>query len=251
LNGTYTIEFEPGDDILAGSSKRMTHEFEVELLLATSAASAVFGYGTNGTGSEGDGDLVDYYSRIQNDEQLKYNLLYTGGGLKAQYFNNPNLSGSPDIVRIDPCVNVQMPKHDNSHSVNDELTTWPLTKTSEVSVRWDGLVKAPHSGMFSFILDLGFSRTPTAVFYFDDRLIALDNTPEVGRMSSISMQLQQGVLYKVRVEVMISGGDHNDIVRCRFEWQSERIQQQIIPSHLMFPSATKIDQSPLNLRIYG
>ena len=219
-------------------------------MLATSAASMVFGYGAEETGSSRDGDLLKYYT--QYDSSFGDGLSQVGGGLKASYFANPTLTEPPQVVRIDSTVNVQFPSLHLFGSVPND--SWPLKKIQDVSARWSGFLKAPHSGTFSIILDLGKGgdSTSTSLFLDDVAVVFEESTSEWSTYRIVDVVLEKGVLYKLLLETSVVAIGEIDIsTRCRLEWLSDRIPQQIIPSHLLFPGAAHIDQSPLHLRIYS
>eukprot|EP00903_Cladosiphon_okamuranus_P013586 g12653.t2 len=72
-----------------------------------------------------------------------------GGGLTAQYYTNARLAGRPLVTRIDPSISL-----DWGSGVPAGVSRVGSTGGS-VGVRWDGFVKAPVSGEFTFTVTTG------------------------------------------------------------------------------------------------
>jgi beta-glucosidase len=66
-------------------------------------------------------------------------------GLHAEYFGNPNFSGSPVKSGIDPQINFNW----------DGVNPLPGTPDSGLSVRWTGTLSAPRAGSYNFTLRAG------------------------------------------------------------------------------------------------
>eukprot|EP00752_Nemacystus_decipiens_P001537 g1506.t1 len=88
--------------------------------------------------STGDG-LVD----------LSGSSIFGGGGLTAQYYTNARLAGRPLVTRIDSSISL-----DWGSGVPAGVSRVGSTGGS-VGIRWDGFVKAPLSGEFTFTITTG------------------------------------------------------------------------------------------------
>jgi len=216
LNGTYTLQFTP----------HSVGKYTIEVLLGIPTSSLIMGYGANGTGSHG--ELGVSGTGVLSSQ---------GGGLKAYYYSNPSFFGSPHLVRVDPRIDLA------SFSETGYIPTWPLTKSNDVSVRWIGFLKAPHSGSFS----ISFTSEQDSIsvsLYLDD--ILLDISTDLKQVDLI-----KGVLYRIKVELAVEVGINKQLPRCSLEWESDRVSKQVIPSYFLFPAASHINSSPFLLNAYS
>jgi len=121
------------------------------------------------------------------DESQKTN------GLNAEYFDNVNLSGEPKVKRIDKNISFNWAdgKPANELDVNN------------FSVRWTGYLKAPHSG--EFIIN---TATDDGVrLWIDDNLIINDWTDHGVMTISRKINLEEGRLYKIKMEYYEKSGE--------------------------------------------
>jgi len=327
------------------------YTFTVEL--AQSVADVVMGFGAGGSGSERnnsdtsnnnnnnnnkdgllDVGLAAYYAPGGMGQLLSGGDLTAarapleryaegggGGGLIAEYFDNPWFSGATATtagaaaahVRIDSTVDLALPLGlplGSPPSPPSGVGVWPglsapLTATprgqagSGVSVRWSGYLKAPATANFSLALDLGAlfgsssagslqlppgAPTASARLYLDDGfLLARDSAEEAqgntdispssststskgsaasasvyGGLSQAWAMLQEGVLYKVRVEYSLRAGEGTNLAqftklppaRCRLLWWAETSPRNVVPAFFLWPRATPIDGAPLPLKVF-
>ena len=105
-------------------------------------------------------------------------------GLKAEYFNNKDLSGSPIITRVDADVNF------NFYSLNDPRLQ------QNFSVRWTGFITASESGSYKIST---WSDDGVRMYFGDDMVI--DNWTDHGESrDSFEVKLVAGQSYPVRLE---------------------------------------------------
>ncbi|HEY4837131.1 MAG TPA: glycoside hydrolase family 3 C-terminal domain-containing protein [Candidatus Acidoferrales bacterium] len=117
--------------------------------------------------------------------------LRTGGansqpGLKAEYFNNPNLQGEPATTRIDAQVNFDW----------RGVTPAPGLTGQLYSVRWTGELVAPVDGDYL----LGGAAADGFRMYLDRKRILDDWNPHAERTRTTSVHLQRAHAYKIVME---------------------------------------------------
>lgn len=107
-------------------------------------------------------------------------------GLKAEYFNNTNLEGSPAISRTDTNVNFEW----GYFGVTPEMVR-------NYSVRWNGFIVPPVTGDYV----LGFTGEDGYRLWLDGDLIVEDWTPHRPATTvTKQMHLEAGRAYRVKVE---------------------------------------------------
>ena len=116
-------------------------------------------------------------------------------GLRGEYFDTPDLTGTPRAVRVDPQLNF-----DWSHIQPD-----PLAIGKTFSVRWTGQIKTTAAGayLFSLSADGGYR------LYLDDQLV-LDqwSRKETNRFqTTVPIRLDTPGAHPMRLEYHHQGGD--------------------------------------------
>jgi beta-glucosidase len=125
-------------------------------------------------------------------------------GLRAEYFDNANLSGKPVVTRIDEHGYFVWDMHDPAVT--------PKLARDNFSIRWTGSLRVTQSGEYA----LGFKRlrcadckgNDSADLYIDDKL-ALRDDRHVSwqpRSDTATVRLEAGRSYKVRLEYKQNGG---------------------------------------------
>ena len=127
-------------------------------------------------------------------DKTEFRTEATGGeaGLKAEYFNNADLTGAPALTRVD--------KHVNFNFGNDGYG--PGSPNNNFSARWTGYYIPKKSGEYQFFVagDDGYR-----LFVNDEKVI--ENWKDHAEMlEAKSMQLEVGKPYKVRVEYFQHSG---------------------------------------------
>ncbi len=113
-------------------------------------------------------------------------------GLKAEYFNNMDLSGQPVLVRIDRQVHF-----DWGGGSPD-----PAVRTEQFSARWTGKIVPPVSGKYR----LGVMTDDGVRLYIDGKLV-IEYWKDRGPTADvIAMELEAGRAYDVRMEYYENGG---------------------------------------------
>jgi len=124
----------------------------------------------------------------------------TDTGLKAEYFENPNLSGEPKVVRVDQRAFFRWTGRSPVQGISQEA----------FSVRWTGVVVAPKDGMYKF----GATSDDGSRVYFDGKLLIDNWGQHAVEMKTASIQLAAGSKHDLRVEYFQNGGD----AEMRFGW---------------------------------
>jgi len=125
-----------------------------------------------------------------------------GPGLLGEYFDQPNLAGSPVVVRVDSQV-------DFSWTFTPPAPAIPL---DWYSVRWTGTLTVPRSGL----IRLGVEGNDGYRLYLDSRL-AIDNwTKRTGGARLADVHLAPGSRHAIRLEFFEASGNG----RVRLIWDT-------------------------------
>jgi beta-glucosidase len=113
-------------------------------------------------------------------------------GLKGEYFAG-DLSGKPQVVRVDPYVDLQL-SHADSHAL-------PMpADMKDFSVRWTGFLTPAESGTYQIGLMGSMQRLWIDGKLVIDDAVGHDPNPQVAKL-----QLEKGHRYAVKVEYMAGG----------------------------------------------
>jgi beta-glucosidase len=113
-------------------------------------------------------------------------------GLKGEYFAG-DLSGKPQVVRVDPYVDLQL-SHADSHAL-------PMpADMKDFSVRWTGFLTPAESGTYQIGLMGSMQRLWIDGKLVIDDAVGHDPNPQVAKL-----QLEKGQRYAVKVEYMAGG----------------------------------------------
>ena len=122
-----------------------------------------------------------------------------GHGFRAEYFRNEALTGPPDLVRVEPEINV----FDNGAIV-------PGFPRDHYSARWTGQLTAPVTGRYTLVFrgDDGYR------LFLDDRPV-IDQWAHPNGTASAEVDLEAGKSYDLRAEFFQAGGD----VAAQLSWR--------------------------------
>jgi beta-glucosidase len=121
-------------------------------------------------------------------------------GLKAEYFAGDQNEGTPEVVRVDPYVNVR-----RFHP--DQSAVAPPPGLKNFSVRWTGFLIPTQSGNY----EVGLAGSKNRL-WLDGKLIVDDLTLHDPAPMMTTMQLEKGHRYSVRIEYRQGG------IGTRFVW---------------------------------
>ncbi len=137
-------------------------------------------------------------------EPVAPEFLSAGGirGLKGEYFNNRELKGEPDLVRIDDRINFTWAGDSPDRAI----------KVDGFSARWTGGLTAPDTGKYTF----GFRGNGGVRIFLDEKLVAeeLKNTRTRNVLQEID--LEAGRTYQIRIEYF---ENNNQFASARLVWR--------------------------------
>jgi beta-glucosidase len=114
-------------------------------------------------------------------------------GLKGEYFSG-DLSGTPQLVRTDPEVNVDLSHHPDPHAMP------PPNGMKEFSARWTGFITPAEPGLYRIGLIGSMNR-----MWLDDKLIVDDPVLHDPNTQTVEMELSKGHRYPVKIEFLGGG----------------------------------------------
>jgi len=134
----------------------------------------------------------------------------TTNGLKAYYFNNTSLSGTPSLIRIDPVLNFDWWFESPGDSIHND----------EFSVRWVGQVKPKYSETYTF-----YTRSDDGIRLWVNNTLLIDNwrTHEFIE-DSAKISLNAGVKYNMVIEYYEQGG----LARAALCWESASQKKEAV-----------------------
>jgi beta-glucosidase len=114
-------------------------------------------------------------------------------GFKAEYFKNPDLKGTPALVRVDQTINLNSPQRVAPH--------FPKT---HFSARWTGELTVPVSGDYTltFTGDDGFR------VFLGGKLLIDNWVEEAATPESCDVKFEAGKSYELRIEYFQANGDY-------------------------------------------
>jgi beta-glucosidase len=114
-------------------------------------------------------------------------------GLKGEYFASENFSGTPQVVRVDKFVDLQL-----FHPEASALT--PPEGMKDFSVRWTGFLTAAESGSYQIGLTGSMNQ-----LWIDGKLIVDDLQLHDPNSSTKTLDLEKGHRYAVKIEYARGG----------------------------------------------
>jgi len=145
---------------------------------------------------------VKYIDKYDHMEDVLFtSSSLTENGLKGEYFNNTNLSGSPVATRIDKRIGFEWTTGCGVEGVNK----------NDFSVRWTGVLRPVESATYEFIVsgDDGFR------LYIDGVAVISEYVEGALRERRYSKALTAGQTYTIRLDYFQAGGEAS----IDFAWQ--------------------------------
>ena len=145
----------------------------------------------------------------------------TGTGLRADYFNNPNVTAPVVVSRVDATVNFDWSNGSPASGVN----------TDRFSARWTGQVEAPVTGSYTFstLSDDGVRLWVNGVLLIDDWN---GHAPKANTGASVMLTAAQK--YDIKLEYF----DDTAGAVVQLLWTYPGQAQQIIPQTRLYPAAS-------------
>jgi hypothetical protein len=144
----------------------------------------------------------------------------TGTGLTGSYFNNFNVFGSPQYIRTDATIDFSW---GNSSPV-------PGIINDDFSVRWEGQIEAPESGLFTFRTN---NDDGTRVWINNEPVI-VDWTDHGPTWKSGTIELDACQKYNIKIEYYDSGYG----AQAQLFWSYGEQAEQIVPQSRLYPTVT-------------
>src|SRR6266542_753475 len=152
-------------------------------------------------------------------EQLEGRRLLSGDGLKAEYFNNPDLT-SGAFTRVDPAIDFNWDVGAPDRSMEPDT----------FSVRWSGQIEPEFSEKYTF----STTSDDGARLWVNGQLIVDNWWDHPAQDSTGSIELVAGQKYDVRMEYYENGG----YASSQLCWESPSQLKQIIPSARLYSGST-------------
>ncbi|HEU4714043.1 MAG TPA: glycoside hydrolase family 3 C-terminal domain-containing protein [Pyrinomonadaceae bacterium] len=153
----------------------------------------------------------------------------TQPGVKAEYFNNQDLSGSPATVRTDARIDFNWGRYQPTAQLNE----------NSFSVRWTGKLKPAESGKYM----LGFTADDGARLYLDGQLLVDAWASNPQKTVTKEVELVAGRSYDVRMEYF----QNNREAVAKLVWSYPRLAERMIEEAVA--AAKEADASVLVLGI--
>ncbi|MCP4610011.1 MAG: hypothetical protein GY845_14985 [Planctomycetes bacterium] len=170
---------------------------------------------------------VDEFSGASTDKGDIWSFTVTkpGGGLKAEYFNNRDLSGAPVLTRVDPGVDFSWGNSD----VPGENSPDASVNVDDFSARWSGELEADITDTYTFSIT---ANNGFRLWFNGELVIDFWDNPTTDTIESEPIELVGGELYSIQMEYF----EGADTATAQLFWESTKRQQQIIPAGaLQFP----------------
>lgn len=183
-------------------------------------------------GGGGEGLSVSYSGPNLNKQVIPASAFYrvgtvapppapgSGTGLRAEYFNNRNLTGSPALTRTDATVDFDW------GNGSPAAGTVPV---DNYSVRWTGQVEAPATGNYTFST---VSDDGVRLWVNGNQVINNWTGHAPTTNNSPSIALTAGQRYEIRMEYFEGGGG----AVARLRWSYPGQSQQAIPQIRLYPA---------------
>jgi beta-glucosidase len=128
-------------------------------------------------------------------------------GLKAEYFNSADLTGTPAVIQVDPNVNFSWNLQPPAKGV-DAL---------KFSVRWSGELTPPVGGEYR----IGVEAQGGYRLFVDARQIFDDRQGNVNGKSATELTLEGGRAYKIVLEFFARGGHSSAKLTWGGDWMND------------------------------
>jgi beta-glucosidase len=135
-----------------------------------------------------EGDIVPIETTALHPSSLEQGT----NGLRGEYFDNMECSGTPVLTRIDDQIDFTWA----------EESPGPGVPKDKFSVRWTGLLQPPASGTY----ELSVQTDDGVRLYLDEKLLIDNWGDHAVETRSATVALEEGKAYAIRVEYYENGG---------------------------------------------
>jgi hypothetical protein len=184
-----------------------------------------------------------YYWRIDevNDQHTdglwtgdvwSFTALGAGAGIKAEYYDNVNLSGQPALTRTDDTINFD----------------WGLASPHELisednfSIRWTAELEVPYTETYTFITNIFLS--DGIRLWVNGQLIIDHWTGEEPWERKADIYLPAG-----QATIMVEYFDAGHRAVARLSWESPSIPREVIPKIMFYLPTKAVSANPSNFAI--
>ena len=134
-----------------------------------------------------------------------------GNGLRAEYFLNPDFSGTPEFDRVDPyaAINGGFFIYDGLGAGSPRFPKQPASLNGTTSIRWTGQLAAPVAGSY----ELAATSNATSRLFVDGNLVLTTSRagqPYVANTTTTSLQFEAGSVHDIRIEFVNDGPSGTD-----------------------------------------
>ncbi|MBO9703541.1 MAG: T9SS type A sorting domain-containing protein [Sporocytophaga sp.] len=164
---------------------------------------------------------INQQKQVIPQTQLYSNTVVPGVGLKGEYFNSLDFTGTA-LTRVDSVINFDWNNNPPFTGVN----------TDNYSVRWTGKIKADFSETFTF-----YTLSDDGVRLWVNNTLLIDNwTNHAAVENNGTIALTAGQLYDIRMEYY----EKTSLATSKLLWSSTNVQKKVIPrANLYLPAATR------------
>lgn len=146
----------------------------------------------------------------------------SGTGLKAEYFNSPNFTGTP-VTGIDSLIDFDF------ISRRDQSFVAPQPGfAAQSSVRWTGQIQARCAGTYTFARDKDTTGTAR---------LTIDGKPVISGGTSGTIALDAGKKYDLKLEYQLPSSPVNNHPAMKLYWQSACQDGQVVPTSQLYPAS--------------
>ena len=156
-----------------------------------------------------------------------------GGGLKAEYFNNRDLSGEPVLTRVDPEVDFSWGFGD----VPGENSPDASINVDNFSARWSGELEVDITDTYTFHVT---ANNGFRLWLDGELIIDFWDSPTTYSRESEPIELVGGDFHSIQMEYF----EGLETAVAQLFWESTKRQQQIIPSAALQPPLKASSPNP-------
>lgn len=125
-----------------------------------------------------------------------------GSGIRAEYFLNPDFSGTPEIDRTEPyaAINGGFFLFPGFSASSPEFPTVPVSINGSSSIRWTGTLSAPVTGSY----ELALTSTGLSRLFVDGKLVAstagIATVTQPPETKTATFEFEAGSVHSIRAE---------------------------------------------------
>ena len=169
-------------------------------------------------------------------------------GLIGHYFNNKDLEGEPDLIRVDPKIEFKWSKNESPTTTDVAQGILSADKAIDIdsfSVRWKGKLVAPMTGTFK----LGASSDDGCRLYLDGKVIA-NGWKDHGLETFVAeVDLVKGKTYDIKLEYY----DNSSGAEVNLIWETPDMiaNEQIDPTQLSKETLANVKNADVAIFVGG